>query len=166
MANEKPLTSSHVVLSLSERDLEDAKRILTRLVLARERRSISEGAHNIDPHRQEISEDECEVLARRMFAVRKARLGLLPERVSGEPSWDILLALYLSDTAGACQTVSRIVEFSRSSLTTGLRHITSLEEAGLVRRERNETDRRIFYVFITAKGSQMIRQVLSNAIRA
>jgi len=60
--------------------------------------------------------------------------------------------------------VGRMIEISRMKLTTGLRHIDLLEAEGLVERQQDRRDGRIFYVTLLPKGRKIIDEVLSAAL--
>jgi DNA-binding MarR family transcriptional regulator len=99
-----------------------------------------------------------------MFAVREARDRFLPDNVSSSAAWDILLVAYLAERAGVRHNIGRMIEISRMKLTTGLRHIDLLEAEGLVAREQDPRDGRIFYLKLLRKGRKIIDEVLSAAL--
>jgi DNA-binding MarR family transcriptional regulator len=151
-------------ITLFERDLEDARRILGAIVRAADRRSILHGARKREPRSNDsIDEDPREELAFQAFTLREARHRHLPN--VGEPGWDILIALYLTETSGARHATGRVIELSRSSLTTGLRHIYLLERGGLVVREKDEKDKRIAYVRLSHKGRKRVETILADALQ-
>jgi DNA-binding MarR family transcriptional regulator len=150
-------------ITLFDRDLEDAKRIFGAIVRATDRRSILDGAQKREPHSSDsIHEDPREELALQAFRLREARYRHLPK--VGEPAWDILVALYLTETSGARHATGRVIELSRSSLTTGLRHIEILERDGLIFREKDEKDKRIAYVRMSAQGRKRVETILADAL--
>jgi DNA-binding MarR family transcriptional regulator len=159
--------SDALSVTLSGEDLEDVKRILSRIARAAERRFILDGAKptNADAEDSEREDDPRERLALQVLAVREARERLLRDPVLAEPAWDMLLAVYLADRAGVRHTVGRIVELSRSSPTTALRHMECLEKAGLVDREQYPRDRRVFHLFLTGQGRRTVDKVLSWALK-
>jgi hypothetical protein len=150
-------------VALDGRDLEDAKRILAEIVRAGERRSILNGGEAVE-RRHAKEEDAAERLALQMFAVREARDRFLPDNVSSSAAWDILLVAYLAKRAGVRHNIGRMIEISRMKLTTGLRHIDLLEAEGLVAREQDPRDGRIFYLKLLRKGRKIIDEVLSAAL--
>jgi DNA-binding MarR family transcriptional regulator len=159
------MKQKELTLVLAERDLVDARRILALVTRAGERHGIMNGARKIDAGPSDSSDDDShEKLARRMFAARKARDELLPDYLSAQPAWDILLALYLADRAGARHSIGRMIELSRSSVTTGLRHIDILEAQGLVKREQDKRDGRIFYLLLCARGREAVDKILAAAL--
>ena len=151
------------LVALDRRDLEDARRILSGIVRAGERRSILNGRHAVETrHAEEV--DAAEMLALQIFAVREARDRLLPDKVSSSAAWDILLAAYVAERTGVRHNVGRMIEISRMKLTTGLRHIDLLEAEGLVERQQDPRDGRIFYLKLLRKGRKIIDEVLSAAL--
>ncbi|MGE5563248.1 MAG: MarR family transcriptional regulator [Bacillota bacterium] len=161
-----PEESGEVAVTLVGRDIEDARRILGQITRAADRRSILEGARSVAAASPNNDEDERrDNFALKLFALREARRRFLPELVWSEPAWDILLTAYLADKAGARHTVGRIVELSRTSTTTALRHIDALEEAALVQRVQDRRDRRIFQVLISGEGRKAVDKILSYALK-
>jgi hypothetical protein len=153
-----------VTLVLPDRDVEDAKRLLALVTAAGDRRRISDGAHQVDVLRNDLpDEDRREKLALAMFAVREARAELLPGSLSGQPAWDILLALYLADRAGVRHKMGRMIELSRPSMTTGLRRIDLLEAEGLAKREQDKRDGRIVSPLIQRRRD-LVNKILSAAL--
>jgi DNA-binding MarR family transcriptional regulator len=99
-----------------------------------------------------------------MFAARTARAELLPKVLSAQTAWDLLLTVYLADKAGARHNISRMIELSRSSVTTGLRHIDILEGEGLIKREQDKRDGRVFYLLLCERGREVVDKILSTAL--
>jgi DNA-binding transcriptional ArsR family regulator len=164
LGTSKGKPTGHMSVTLFDQDFEDAIRILKRLMRARERRSILDKARQIDPTQSaSVDDDSNETLARKIFAVQEARLRWLPDVVPPEPGWNLLLALYLANKCGARHTVSHMVDLSQSSQTTALRHINILQDAGLIYRERDDTDRRIFYLLLSEQGVQLMDGLFSDA---
>ena len=157
--------NSAASVTLSDRDLKDAKRILARIARADDRRRITHGAREIRSERDNPM-DRAEKLAMQVFAVQEARRRLLPEAQSADPAWDLLVALYLADKSGVRHTIGRMIELSGASATTGLRHIDLLEAAGLVIREQDKNDRRSFFLLLSSKGRRAVDKVFSQALRA
>lgn len=159
------MKQKELTLVLGERDLNDARRILALVTRAGERHGITNGARELDIRQNDsIDDDSHEKLARRMFAARKARDEVMPGVLSAQTAWDILLALYLADKAGARHNISRMIELSRSSVTTGLRHIDILESRGLVKREQDKRDGRVLYLLLCDGGREIVDKILSTAL--
>lgn len=59
-----------------------------------------------------------------------------------DPSWDMILELYVAESDGVAMAVSQLCGLSGASMTTALRHIEDLEALGLIARVPDPTDRR------------------------
>lgn len=93
---------------------------------------------------RDIARDR-ERLARIIVTNRQRRQAYFPSIAFGEPSWDMILHLYLSDISGQPIDVSSLCASSGAPKTTALRHLDKLTGAGLVKRIGDATDaRRIF----------------------
>ncbi len=77
----------------------------------------------------------------------------------GEPAWDMLLALYITET-GPRQTVGKISEMSGAPASSAYRWLQYLERERLILREPHLTDRRVIYVELTSKGRETVEGYL------
>lgn len=59
-----------------------------------------------------------------------------------DPSWEIILELYVATRESRLLAVSQLCSLSGGSTTTALRHIEDLEALGYINRETDNTDRR------------------------
>lgn len=100
--------------------------------------------------------------ARTILKLRRSRERLLDARLFGEPSWDILLELFVAYCDGKPVTVSAIAQASAAPTTTGLRYITLLAEAGLVERSKAGHDRRTVVVTLTDQGLAAMETLLAD----
>lgn len=80
--------------------------------------------------------------------------------IFGEPSWDVLLDLFIASETGIDLAVSAACIGSASPPTTGLRHIDALQYRGLVERVPDPNDRRRIWLRITARGRELMLQCL------
>lgn len=144
-------------VSLSPRDLDDAARILSRLtgiaIDADARQSASRGS-NVRPTDRLTPEQRAPLVARAREAVqsRRNRVQGFNPAMFGEPAWDMLLILYVTETSGMPQTVTTLSRLSGASSTTALRWLDYLKREKLVSRQRHPSDRRLSYVTLTKKG--------------
>ncbi|WP_315760801.1 hypothetical protein [Sphingomonas sp. Y38-1Y] len=81
--------------------------------------------------------------------------------VFGEPSWDILLDLFVMGEVGHKVSVSSAVIASCAPATTGLRHLSIMVEAGLIERVPDSLDKRRCFVRLTVTGMELVRRALS-----
>lgn len=100
--------------------------------------------------------------AREMFVNRERRLQNFSRAMFGEPAWDMLLALYVTEPSSARLTVSRLVTFSGAPPTTALRWIDYLEKDRLIMRRANPLDRRISLIELSDKGRSALDAYFSG----
>lgn len=94
--------------------------------------------------------------ARLVLSSRRAREAYFSRDLFGEPAWEILLALYVTEDAGARFTLSKLAECIGVPLSTAVRWVNTLEESGLVGRLDHPTDRRIIFVRLLDKGRKAL----------
>lgn len=82
----------------------------------------------------------------------------------GEPTWDMLLRLYVCTKSDIRQTVSRLGDASGAPATTALRWICYLEAEEFVTRRLNALDKRVVFVEMTAKGFDAIEAYLADLL--
>lgn len=100
--------------------------------------------------------------ARNLLKLRRARDRLMDPRLFGEPSWDMLLELFVAHCDGKPVTVSALAQASGAPTTTGLRYILLLADAELVERRKATHDRRTILVSLTPKGEAMIETLIAG----
>ena len=148
-------STSPKTVTLTERDLKDAARLF---------RLFADSTHLGDGFGGLIAtEASPSAAADRQALVAKARL-VLGSRLAreqyfhrdlfGEPAWEILLALYVIEDAGARFTISKLAECIHAPLSTVVRWVKTLEEQSLVSRSNHPTDRRIVFVRLLDKGRE------------
>jgi DNA-binding MarR family transcriptional regulator len=104
-------------------------------------------------------------IARRILAMRRLRDRLLGDFFA-EPSWDILLDLYVQSHEGRIVTVSQLSLATGAPPTTALRWINTMAEAGLLARRQDETDGRRVLVSLSERGEEAMRLLLASVIAA
>jgi DNA-binding MarR family transcriptional regulator len=102
-------------------------------------------------------------LIRCILNLRAKRRKLLNSRLFGEPAWDMLLELYYSDLCSRTDTVSDLCIASGAPSTTALRWLHALEYEGLLRRKADPTDRRRFFVRLTAKARDTLNELFVSS---
>lgn len=83
---------------------------------------------------------------------RRLRDDYLSPEILSDPSWDMMLDLYLSERHGREVTVSSLCIASRAPFTTALRWIAKLEGQELIHRQPVPNDRRSSQMLLTDKG--------------
>lgn len=105
---------------------------------------------------QEIDDREIAPASRaqRLYSGRRIRDKIFPPDLFGEPSWDILLDLYMATARGSKLPVSAVCIGSQVPSTTALRYITILEEHGLIQRSDDPVDHRRYLLRLSRAGME------------
>ena len=140
--------------SVSKGDIEAATRLVHSLELLAEQPRASNA--------NEPSQQQLVKLAKRIRDMRKARTRFFDIDLFGEPAWDIILALYLSDAEGYRLKVTDLVNESQATASTALRWIDRLQELGLITRRENPLDRRSQFLEMPADGLRKITALLET----
>jgi len=90
--------------------------------------------------------------ATRVQSSRELRRKLFDPHIFGEYGWDILLALYVSETIRGRLNTTELCDHSGAAMTTALRWLDFLEERDLINRYDSPVDQRIVYVELSDKG--------------
>jgi DNA-binding MarR family transcriptional regulator len=147
-------------ITLTERDREDARRLLA--LLSEHDGEVAGSAlpaalfQSIHAERERLREK-----ARQILALRRKRNKRFSSAMFSEPAWEMLLALYASDGAGRL-TVSGLALQSGSSKATALRWIDYLEQQGLIARDAHPTDQRVAFAKLTEQGKEALEGYLSD----
>lgn len=98
----------------------------------------------------------------RSYVAARREHKLLADGGISDPAWDILLELFASSlekrdvmVADACHAVG-------CPLTTGLRYLRLLQDAGLVRRKDQRRDMRTRIITITDEGRDLVQTFLNQ----
>jgi hypothetical protein len=94
-------------------------------------------------------------------AARRRLYGLFGRRLFCDPSWDILLELFVSTLEGRKVTVSTACMAACAPTTTALRHIAYLVQEGLVMRRPHPADARSTYLELTEPAIAKLTQYFS-----
>lgn len=102
--------------------------------------------------------------AQSTFANRRRRTRLFGSRIFGEPGWDILLTLYITEQISRRMTLNRLIAFSRVPMTTALRWLDRLEKDALILREEHPTDARSYFVSLSEQGRRALDEYFSEML--
>ena len=102
--------------------------------------------------------------AGKIYRMRRARDRYLPKELTGEPAWDILLALYAEEPAKL--PVSSLCFGSGAPQTTALRWIGVLGKSGLIERTQHPRDASVLLLSLTEQGRLVIERSLKAMLRA
>lgn len=97
--------------------------------------------------------DELLLLAKAHYAERRRRMKFLPEKIFGEPSWDLLLDLFIATREGKEVCTSSACLAAHVPQTTALRRLQLLEEQGLIERAGDPGDHRRTIIKLSVEGS-------------
>lgn len=99
-------------------------------------------------------------LARMLYAERRRRDRTFPSDLFGEPSWDILLDLFIAAGEGRRVPTTSACIGAHVPPTTALRWLRLLEKCGLVEREEDAHDGRRTFVRLSKKGMDIVGNYL------
>jgi DNA-binding MarR family transcriptional regulator len=101
-------------------------------------------------------------LARALYAARGGRGTHLPGISLGEPSWDMLLTLYIALREGEELLVSTLYSASHAPTSTALRHLKRLRDKHYVEIERHGSDSRKRIVRLAPAGQARLERLLAS----
>lgn len=89
-------------------------------------------------------------MARALYRERRLRSRYFSGSLFAEPTWDMLLDLFIADCERRRVSVKSVCIGANVPTTTALRHLRWLEEQGLVERLNHPRDARSIHVRLTA----------------
>jgi DNA-binding MarR family transcriptional regulator len=142
---------------LTERDMKDAARLFRLLADT----SILESGSGFVPPAgasQAATPDRQSLISRARIVLnsRRVRRRYFSRDLFGEPAWEILLVLYITEESALRLTTSKLAEWVEAPLSTVVRWIKTLEEDSLVERVDHPTDRRIAFIRLLEKGRKAL----------
>lgn len=155
--------TDRTVIKLSERDVDDAKRLLALLAAAAERDGVKTTAAS-EPTQSGPHPRSNQKRAREILFLRRRRHAIFGRAMFGEPAWDLLLLLYVQNGSSR-HTISRLAELASISKSTALRWLDYLETQRLICREPHPTDKRANFVALTDKGKEAMDLYLSETLQ-
>ena len=135
-------------IALSDRDVEDARRLLELLSSSRREPAIAR-----------TPPTDSKLLAASLLRLRASRLKFFPQAMFGEPAWDLMLAIHAS-TEGDRLTVTSLAESLRLPLSSTARWARYLETQGLAQRQPDPKDCRSQLIELTEKGQAQLRSYI------
>ena len=158
---EKPEATKTV--TLTEKDLRDAARLFR---LISDPGSPARGLSELFPGSAEAGAgtDRETLISRARMVVngRRLRERYFDRQLFGEPAWDILLLLYISENSSARLTTTRLANLIDTPLTTVGRWLSHLENAKLIERQVHPTDKRTVFINLLKKGRAALDSYLSS----
>jgi hypothetical protein len=96
-------------------------------------------------------------------AARRRLYALFGQRLFSDPSWDMLLELFVSTLEGRKVTVTTACTAACAPTTTALRHIAYLVQEGLVVRRPHPADARSTYLELTDRAVSRLTRYFSES---
>lgn len=100
--------------------------------------------------------------AQHLYRQRRLRSRFFPGSLFAEPTWDILLDLFIADCERRRLTVKSVCIGADVPMTTALRHLQWLQEQSLVERLKHPRDDRSTYVRLTALALTAMESYLAE----
>ena len=110
-----------------------------------------------------IDSGSVRAVAREIYGDRRRRARFFDDDLFGEPSWDILLDLYLASCEGRLVPTTSACIGSGVPPTTALRWLRILESKGLVERCSDNLDGRRTFVSLSDRGIGAMEAFLSSS---
>lgn len=150
-------------VNLTEKDLKDAARLFKLLV---DPATLGNGVSGLfsTQAKPAVGREDRETLtsrAQRLLTSRRIRKRYFQSEIFGEPAWEILLALYVTEETGARLTMTKLAEGIEAPLTTVVRWVKALEEQSLVKRVEHPTDRRTIFIRLLETGQKALDEYLA-----
>jgi len=101
-------------------------------------------------------------MALHILEARRRRREEFDPSMFGEPAWEMLLELFVRDSAGLSSTASQLKAVARVLPSTGSRWLQYLEQQALLARRGHPLDPSTEFVELTDKGRQALERYLSS----
>lgn len=101
-------------------------------------------------------------LAKVIYRLRRRRSRHFADKLFGEPSWDMLLDLFIKRVHGERISITSLCIAGAVPPSTALRWIQILVDDGLVERTKTQDDQRLAMVQLTNTGVDAMRECLSE----
>jgi DNA-binding MarR family transcriptional regulator len=151
-------------LPFTERDIREAARLLALIAsLDAGETQGSLGEPELDRQSSSVDREVLLSRAKKHFRDRQLRRQFFSRAIFGEPAWDTLLVLYISEFFGRRLTVGRLVDWIEAPLSTAQRWIAYLEKERLVAKEGHPDDRRMAYIRLLDKGRTILDDYFTAA---
>ncbi|WP_421848432.1 winged helix DNA-binding protein [Novosphingobium sp.] len=135
---------------------------------AGQRPAVRDITNSLAPALQEasarITPEALLAFARETYAIRRRRDRHLPGDLFGEPTWDILLDLYVATRENRSVPTTSACIGANVPPTTALRWLRILEARELVEREEDDRDGRRTFVRLSARGLAAMDDYLHVAL--
>ena len=107
-------------------------------------------------------EERATLTAKRLLKIAAARTTFFDRRYFDDPSWHLLLDLYVQQSEGRETSVSSACVGTLAAPTTALRHLQNLTNDGLIIRIPDPDDNRRVYVRLSHEVRDMMTELLDR----
>lgn len=145
------------IVRLTDKDIRDAARLFRLLADAGSQLQSVAAPSNREDSTKHVNQSETEDLlarAKLILSSRRLRARYFNPAVFGEPAWEILLVLYITDSSGGRQTLGKLADWIETPPTSVLRWVGYLEKEKFLERQPHPNDRRITFLRLLPKGRE------------
>ena len=148
-------------VALTERDVEDARRLLALLSASVEQ--SDDRAAPVIATGPTTGREHLIARARYMLEARKVRVRQFGPAMFGEPGWDMLLILFVGQ-GGARISASRLASECGASKSSGTRWIDYLADRRFIVRKQHPTDKRTQFVELTTEARDALEHYFATIV--
>lgn len=116
-----------------------------------------------EPGRRQPSVDDLQTFAAKIMKDRQSRSKFFDPQILSGPAWDILLDLAAAGLKGEPVPTSSACASTQVPLSTALRHVNQLVEAGLVKRKADPGDRRRTLLELEPHALELMTRYLTSS---
>lgn len=113
--------------------------------------------------RAQPTTDDLQAYAARIMKNRQTRSKFFDPQILSGPAWDILLDLAAAGLKGEAVPTSSACASTQVPLSTALRHVNQLVEAGLVKREADPSDKRRTLLELEPHALELMTRYLASS---
>ena len=150
-------------VAFTERDIREAERLLKMIVAAPDLQEPTTRGEWQAQSAEAAGREALLARARKHLRERELRTRFLNPDALGEPAWETMLVLYISEFYDRRLTVGKLSDWIRAPLATTQRWLAYLEKRGFIGKEDDPQDRRLVYVKLLASGRELLDDYFAAA---
>ncbi len=120
--------------------------------------------HKAGAPRPSTNDEAALTLAKDIYRFRRKRNEFFAATLFADPSWDILLELYVLRREGRKASVKSVCIASGVPPTTALRWIGMLVKEGLLERNNDQVDQRVRWITLSNMGFEAMHKLLLTGV--
>lgn len=120
--------------------------------------------HKAATHQPSSGDEAALLLAKEIYRFRRKRNEFFASTLFADPSWDILLELYVLRREGRKASVKSVCIASGVPPTTALRWIGMLVKEGLLERNNDQVDQRVRWITLSNTGFEAMHKLLLSGV--